>query len=103
MYFSSSLPHSLHQTFDVQPCPSGLFLPDVSLLTHLSVEQGVVVPPHLWVNIVEVPLKAFTLQFLPQRNPRRDVSVINTVVLQEHKESLREAFALLKHFFRMNS
>ncbi len=60
------------------------------LLTHLAIEQRVVVPPHFWVNIVEVPLKAFTLQTLPQCNPLRDVSVINTVVLQEHNESLWE-------------
>ncbi len=71
----------------------------VWLLTHLSVEQRVVVPPHLWVNIVEVPLEAFTLQTLPQRNPLRDVSIIDTVVLQEHSESLEEVFASQRLFF----
>lgn len=57
-------------------------------LTHLAVEQRVVVPPHLRVDVVEVPLKAFTLQTLPQRDPLRDVSVIDTVVLQGQSHSL---------------
>lgn len=63
--------------------PARLSVVRLRLLTHLTVEQRVVVPPHLRVNIVEVPLKAFTLQTLPQCNPLRDVSIINTMVLQE--------------------
>lgn len=54
----------------------------VGLLTHLAVEQGVVVPPHLRVNVVQVPLKAFTLQALPQSHPLGDVPVIDTVALR---------------------
>lgn len=60
-----------------------LFLSLVWLLTHLAVEQGVVVPPHLRVNVVQVPLEAFTLQTLPQGRPLGDVPIIDTVVLQE--------------------
>lgn len=52
-------------------------------LAHLAVEQGVVVPPHLWINVLQVPLKAFTLQTLPQRHPLGDVAVIDAVVLPE--------------------
>lgn len=59
-----------------------------SCLTHLAVEQRVVVPPHLRVDVVEVPLKAFTLQTLPQRDPLRDVSVIDSVVLRGQSHSL---------------
>lgn len=61
---------------------------EAAALTHLAVEQSVVVPPHLRVNVVEVPLKAFTLQILPQRHPLGDVSVIDTVVLQRQSDSL---------------
>lgn len=56
--------------------------------THLAVEQRVVVPPHLRVNVVEVPPEALTLQALPQRYPLGDVSVIDTVVLQGQRDSL---------------
>lgn len=59
-----------------------------SHLTHLAIEQRVVVPPHLRVNVVEVPLKALTLQALPQRYPLRDVAVIDTVVLRGQVDSL---------------
>lgn len=61
----------------------GLFLFLVWTLAHLAVEQGVVVPPHLWINVLQVPLKAFTLQTLPQRHPLGDVSIIDAVVLPE--------------------
>lgn len=68
--------------------PRNLFSSATSHRTHLAIEQCVLVPPHLRVNVVEVPLKALTLQALPQRHPLRDVSVIDTVVLQGHRESL---------------
>lgn len=75
----------------------------VWLLTHLSVEQRVVVPPHLWVNIVEVPLEALALQTLPQGNSLRDVSIVNTVVLDEHNKSLRAYFAFFNIFSSNNN
>lgn len=58
----------------------------LSFMAHLTVEQCVVVPPHLRVNVVQVPLKALTLQALPQCSPLRYVSVINAMVLQQQRQ-----------------
>lgn len=82
--FSSS--SALRGVFHVE-WPCGL-LPRP--ITHLAVVQRVVVPPHLWVDVVQVPLKALTLQTSPQCNPLRYVSVIDAVVLQQHRQSLCE-------------
>lgn len=68
--------------------PQDLSNSATSHLTHLAVEQRVVVPPHLGINVVKVPLKALALQTLPQRYPLRDVSVIDTVVLRGQGDSL---------------
>lgn len=73
-----------------------LYEPAERAWTHLTVQQGVVVPPHFWVNIIEVPLKAPTLQTLPQCNPLGYVSIINTVVLQERQRSIWEVFTSVR-------
>lgn len=72
------------------------------MLTRLAIEHSVVVSPHLWVNIVEVPVEALTLQTLSQSNPLRDVSKINTRVLQKHKESLSEVFGSAALYISIN-
>jgi len=35
--------------------------------TYFSIKESVVVSPHLWIDIVEVPLKAFALESFPER------------------------------------
>lgn len=80
----------MHPAWDVQALTFGIFhLMRVWLMTHLTVEYRVIVPPHFWVNVVEVPLETLTLQTLPQCHPLRHISVINAMVLQEYTEPLQ--------------
>ena len=51
--------------------------------THLPLKDGVVVPPHLWIDVVQVPLKVLTLQRFPQCYPLRDVSIVYPMVLEQ--------------------
>lgn len=100
LYLHLTLSNCLCDWVQTLQAPARLSVVRLRLLTHLTVEQRVVVPPHLRVNIVEVPLKAFTLQTLPQCNPLRDVSIINTMVLQEQTSHWGgEVFALQRIFF----
>lgn len=54
-------------------------------MQYLSISDCVVVNPHLRVHVLQVPLKAPALQSLSQSNPFRNVSKVNSGVLQSRK------------------
>lgn len=48
---------------------------------YLSVREGVVVGPHLWVHVLQVPLEAAAFQPLAQGQPLRHVPEVHPWVL----------------------
>lgn len=55
-------------------------------MSHLPICDGVVVDAHLWVDILQVPAEAPTLQPLPQGHPLRHVPIVNPRVLVANTE-----------------
>lgn len=54
-------------------------------ILYLSVSDCVIINPHLRVHVLQVPLKAPALQSLSQSNSFRNVSKVNSRVLQSRK------------------
>lgn len=53
--------------------------------SHLAICDGVVVDPHLRVNVLQVPAKALTLKSVPQGYSLRNISEIHSGILKESK------------------
>lgn len=51
------------------------------MISHLAVRDGVVVDAHLWVDVLEIPAEAATLQLLPQGQSLGDIAEIHAGVL----------------------
>lgn len=48
---------------------------------YLPVGDGVVVDPHLWVDVLQIPLEAAAAQLLAEGDPLRHVSKVHAWVL----------------------